>query len=96
MSRKKNYRGSDKQKRKRNEYNKDFNDKHKEWYISKDDDFDEHDDEVVYVVMKDEFDEDEANTLVTCVKKNDKWIIGSVCSHHMTRDKINFITLNFL
>ena len=43
--------------------------------------------------MKDESDEDEATTLMTCVNKNDKWIIDSGCSHHMTRDKNKFITL---
>ena len=42
--------------------------------------------------MKDESYEDEATTLVTYMKKNDKWIIDIRCSHHMTRDKIKFIT----
>ena len=42
--------------------------------------------------MKDESDEDEATALMTCVNKNDKWIIDSGCSHHMTRDKSKFIT----
>ena len=28
-------------------------------------------------------------------KKNDRWIVGSGCSHHMTGDKSNFITLNY-
>ena len=45
--------------------------------------------------MKDEFDEDEATTLVTCVNKNDKCIIDSGCSHRMTGEKTKFITLNF-
>ena len=45
--------------------------------------------------MKDELDEDESTTLVTCVNKNDRWITDSGCSHHMTGDKIKFITLNF-
>ena len=44
--------------------------------------------------MKDKSDEDEATALVTCVNKNDRWIIDSGCSHHMTRDKSKFITLN--
>ena len=43
--------------------------------------------------MKDESNEDEATALMTCVNKNDKWITGSGCSHHMTRDKSKFITL---
>ena len=30
--------------------------------------------------------------MVTCVNKNDKWIIDSGCSHHMTGDKSKFIT----
>ena len=54
---------------------------------------DENDDEVVYVPMKDKSNEDEANTFMTCVNKNDKWIINSGCSHHMTGDKSTFITL---
>ena len=47
------------------------------------------------MLMKDESDEDEATTLVSCVNKNDGWIIDSVCPHHMTGDKSNFITLNY-
>ena len=43
--------------------------------------------------MKDESDEDEATALMTCVNKNDKWVIDSGCSHHMTGDKSKFITL---
>ena len=42
--------------------------------------------------MKDESDEDEATTLLTCMNKNEKWIIDSGCSHHMTGDKSKFIT----
>ena len=56
-------------------------------------DFDENDDEVVYVAMKDESDEDEATAFMTCVNKNDKWIIDSGFSHHMNGEKSNFITL---
>ena len=54
----------------RNEDSKDYKDKGKKCYISKEDDFDEHDDEVVYDAMKDESSEDEATALVTCVNKN--------------------------
>ena len=43
--------------------------------------------------MKDESNEDEAISLVTYVNKNDKWIIDSGCSHHMTGDKSKFVTL---
>ena len=45
--------------------------------------------------MKDESDEDEETALVSCVKKNDRWIIDSGCSHHMIGDKSKFITLNY-
>ena len=45
--------------------------------------------------MKDESDEDEKTTPVSCVNKNDKCIIGSEFSHHMSRDKSRFITLNY-
>jgi len=45
--------------------------------------------------MKDEYDEDEATTLVSYVNKNDKGIIDSECSHHMIRNKSKFITLNY-
>ena len=42
--------------------------------------------------MKDESNEDEATALVTCMNKNEKWIIDSGCSHHMIGDKSKFIT----
>ena len=42
--------------------------------------------------MKDELDEDEATALVTYMSKNDRWVIDSRCSHHVTRDKSKFIT----
>ena len=47
------------------------------------DDSDDRDDEVVHVAMKDESNEDEVTTLVTCVNKNYKWIIDSGCSHEI-------------
>ena len=42
------------------------------------------------MAMKGELDEDEATALVTCMNKNDKWIIDSGFSHHMTGDKSKF------
>ena len=45
--------------------------------------------------MKNEFDENEATILVSFVNKNDRWIIDSGCSNHMTRDKTKFIILNY-
>ena len=50
---------------------------------------------MVYVAIKDEFDEDEAIELVSCVIKNERWIIDSGYSHRMTGDKSKFITLNY-
>ena len=48
-------------------------------------------DEIVYIVVKDEFgDEGDKMTLISHVSKNDTWIIDSVCSHHMTSDKTKF------
>ena len=65
---KKNYKGSDKYKGRRNEDIKDYKDKGKKsCYNVWGDDSDEHDDEVVYVAMKDESNEDEASDL--CGKK---------------------------
>ena len=96
---KKNYRGGGKYKSRRDEDNKDYKDKGKKsCYIAEEeikDGSDNHDDEVVYVAMKDESNEDEATALVSCVNKNERWIIDSGCSHHMTRHKIKFITLNY-
>ena len=44
--------------------------------------------------MKDESNEDEATTLVTCMNKNDRWNIDIGCSHDMTGDKSKLIILN--
>ena len=75
---KKNCRGGDKYKCRRDEDSKDYKDKGKNsCYISKEETSDEHDDEVVYVAMKDEFAEDEATTLMTYVNKNDRLIIDN-------------------
>ena len=54
-------------------------------------DFDNSEDEIVYIVVKDEFgDEEDKMALISHVSKNDTWIIDSGCSHHMTRDRTNF------
>ena len=90
---KKNHKGSDKYKGRRNEDNKDYKDKGKKCYIAKKDDSDEHNDEVVYVAMKDESDEYDATALLTCLNKNDRWIIDSRCSHHIIGDKSKFVAL---
>ena len=49
---KKIYKGGDNFKGKRNEDNKNYKDKGKKCYIAKEDDSDEHDDEVLYIAMK--------------------------------------------
>ena len=93
---KKTYKEGTKYKNRKEDDGKDYRDKGKNsCYIADEQDFDENDDEVVYVAMKDEFDEDEETALMTCVNKNDKWMIDSGCSHHMTRDKSKFITLEY-
>ena len=96
---KKNYRGGDEYKSRRDEGNKDYKDKGKKsCYIAEDetkDESDGHDDDVVYVAIQDESNEDEVTALVSYVNKNGGWIIESGCSHHLTRDKSKFITLNY-
>ena len=46
--------------------------------------------EVVYVAMKDDSDDDDTTTLISYVNKNDKCIIDSGFSHHMTSDRSKF------
>ena len=78
---------------------KNYKDKGKQsWYIVEEErknGFDDHDVEVVYVAMEEDYDEDEETTLVSYVNKSDTWIIDIRCSHHMARDKSKFITLNY-
>ena len=47
--------------------------------------------EVVHVAMKDDSDED-TTIVISYVNRDDKWIIDSGCSHHMTGDKNKFKT----
>ena len=49
----------------------------KSWYIAKDSDSDEDEDEMVYIVVKDELDNENNKkmTLISHVRKNDTWII---------------------
>ena len=55
-------------------------------------DSDNSEDEIVYIVVKDDSDSDEEDkmTLISHVSKNDIWIIDSDFSHHMTGDKTKF------
>ena len=47
--------------------------------------------EIVYIIVKDEFDDEgDKMALISHVSKNDAWIIISGCSHQMTRDKKKF------
>lgn len=96
---KKNNRRGEKYISRRDEDNKDYKDKGKKsFYILEEETkygSNYHDDEVVYVEIKDDFDEDEATALVSCVNKNDKWIIDSGCSNYMKGDKSKLITLNY-
>ena len=71
---KKNYKEGNKYKNRREDDGRDYRDKGKKsCYIADEQDSDENDDEVVYVAMKDESNEDEATALMTCVNKNDKY-----------------------
>ena len=58
--------------------------------MAKDSDSSE-DDEMVYIDVKDESDDEgDKMTLISHVSKNDTWIIDSGCLYHMTRDKSKF------
>ena len=65
---KKNHKEGSKYKNKREDSSKDYKDKGKRCYVIEEDS-NENDDEVVYVAMKDESNEDETTTLVTYVNK---------------------------
>ena len=73
---------------------KSFKDKGKKTcFMAKDSkDSDNSEDEIVYIVVKDESDNDgeDKMALISHVRKNDTWIIDSGCSHHMTGEKIKF------
>ena len=54
-------------------------------------DFDNGEDEMVYIVVQDEFDDKgDKMELISHVRKNDTWIINSVFSHYMIGDKTKF------
>ena len=58
----------------------------KTFFMAKDSDNSE--DEMVFIVVKDESDgEEDKMALISHISKNDTWIIDSGCSHHMTSDK---------
>ena len=65
----------------------------KSCYVAKDFDSSE-EDEMVYIVVKDESDdENDKMVLISHVSKNDTWIINNRCSHHMTGEKSKFENL---
>ena len=70
------YKEGSKYKFRKEDEGKDYKGK-KSCYIADEQESDENDDEVVYVAMKDESDEDEATAVMTCIGKNDRWIIDS-------------------
>ena len=93
---KKNNRSGDKYRSERDEDNKDK--AKKSCYIAKEETKDgsnNYDYEVVYVVIKNDLDKDEATALVSYVNKSGRCIIDSGCSHHMTRDKSKCIILDY-
>ena len=59
--------------------------------------FDDSEDEILYIDVKDEFDDErDKMELISHVHKNDTWIIDSGYSHHMTRHKKNLSTWNIM
>ena len=54
-------------------------------------DSDNNEDEMVYIFVKDESDDEgDKMELISHVSENDTWIIDGESSHHMTRDKTKF------
>ena len=54
-------------------------------------DFDNSEDEIVYIFVKDESDDEgDKMELISHASKNNTWIIDSGCSHHMIEGKTNF------
>ena len=54
-------------------------------------DSDNNEDEIVYIVVKDDSDDErDKMKLISHVSKNDTWIIDSGCSNHITGDKTKF------
>lgn len=78
-------RSGDKYRTRRDEDNKDYKDKGKKsYYIVEEETGDgsnDHDDEVVYVAIKDESNEDEASIVVSYVNNSDKQIVDLVGVH---------------
>ena len=57
-------------------------------------DSDSSEDEMVYIIVKDESDDEgDKMALISNVSKNDTWIIDSGCSQHMNGDKEKFETM---
>ena len=52
--------------------------------------YESNNEEVVYIAMKEYFDEDEKTYLISYVNKSDRWINDSRCSNHMIGDKDKF------